>query len=131
MRRASSRKRKKSPKRIGDSGPVVSETEPRRSASNKQEDHMKKFATLFTVALLLVGLSTAFAQKKSDSATRSVEGVVSQANDAPAVGAVVQLENTKTQQIRSFITKEDGKYHFYELSTEVDYKLKAEQNGMS
>jgi len=29
-------------------------------------------------------------------------------------------------QIRSFITQEDGVYHFYELNTDVDYKLKAE-----
>ena len=41
----------------------------------------------------------------------------------------MQLENTKTQQIRSYITKEDGKYRFYELSTEVDYRLKADHDG--
>jgi hypothetical protein len=96
---------------------------------------MKRLVTVLAAVLLLAGLSTGFVQngfaqnKKSDTGTRSVEGVVNNADDTPAVGAVVQLENTKTQQIRSYITKEDGKYRFYELSTEVDYKLKADHNG--
>jgi len=90
-------------------------------------------AVLAVMALVLAfGVSTAEAQKnKNDTGTRSVEGVVSNPDDSPAVGAVVQLENTKTQQIRSFITKDDGRYRFFELSTEVDYKLKADHNGAS
>ena len=44
-------------------------------------------------------------------------------------GAVVQLKNLKSLQIRSFITKEDGTYHFYELSPDVDYELKADFQG--
>ena len=94
---------------------------------------MKRLGTILAVVLLLAGVSTGFAQnqKKGDTGARSVEGVVSNTDDSPAVGAVVQLENTKTQQIRSYITKEDGKYRFYELSTEVDYKLKADHNGAS
>ena len=52
--------------------------------------------------------------------------MLSTPDDRPAVGAVVQLENTKTLQVRSFITKEDGIFHFYELGSDVDYKLKAE-----
>jgi hypothetical protein len=92
---------------------------------------MKRTVAVVTVVLLAMTASAAFAQrsKKNDTGTRSVEGVVSNADESPANGAVVQLENTKTQQIRSYITKEDGKYHFYELSTEVDYKLKADHSG--
>ncbi len=94
---------------------------------------MKRLGTALAVVLLLAGVSVGFAQnqKKGDTGVRSVEGVVLNADDTPAVGAVVQLENTKTQQIRSYITKEDGKYRFYDLSTEVDYKLKADLNGVS
>jgi Carboxypeptidase regulatory-like domain len=92
---------------------------------------MKRIGLTLTAVFLAFALATAYAQKKNDTATRSVEGVVSNPDDTPAVGAVVQLENTKTQQIRSYITKEDGKYRFFELSTEVDYKLKADHNGAS
>jgi len=108
---------------------LASETKPPMVASNNWEDYMKRLVTVFAVVLLLAGLSIGFAQKKGDTGARSVEGVVTNSDDTPAVGAVVQLENTKTQQIRSYITKEDGKYRFYELSTEVDYKLKADHNG--
>jgi len=81
------------------------------------------------VLLLLVCAPASFAQK--DSPTRSVEGVVASAEDSPVVGAVVQLKNMKTLQIRSFITKEDGTYHFFELSPDVDYELKADFQGAS
>jgi hypothetical protein len=81
------------------------------------------------VLLLLVCSTVGFAQK--DSTTRSVEGAVSNADDSAVVGAVVQLKNMKTLQIRSFITKEDGAYHFFELSPDVDYELKADFQGAS
>ena len=45
------------------------------------------------------------------------------------VGAVVQLKNTKTFQIRSFITQEHGWYYSHGLSADVDYELKAEYQG--
>jgi hypothetical protein len=114
---------------------LASETKLLMVASNTSEDYMKRlgtgFVTALTVVLLLAGVSTGFAQnqKKGDTGVRSVEGVVSTADESPAVGAVVQLENTKTQQIRSYITKDNGKYVFFDLSTEVDYKLKADHNG--
>jgi len=93
---------------------------------------MTRIARFLAVALLAFACTTAFAQnKKGDTGTRSVEGVVSNPDDSPAVGAVVQLENTKTQQIRSYITQEDGKYHFFELSTEVDFRLKADNKGQT
>ena len=81
------------------------------------------------VLLLLVCVPMAFAQK--DNATRSVEGAVTNADDGSVTGAVVQLKNLKTLQIRSFITKDDGSYHFFELSPDVDYELKADFQGAS
>ena len=47
----------------------------------------------------------------------------------PVAKAVVQLKNTKTLQIRSFITQDDGSYHFAGLGTDVEYQLKAEHEG--
>lgn len=86
-------------------------------------------ATLGT--LLLLAATAVFAQKKGEPATRSVRGTVTDANEAPVTGARVQLENMKTQQIRSYITKEDGNYVFLELSTDADYKLTADFKGAS
>jgi hypothetical protein len=82
------------------------------------------------LALCLLCAPAIFAQKKrSEENTRSVQGVVSAADDKPVAGAVVQLKNTKTLQVRSFVTKDDGAYHFYDLSADVDYELKAEYQG--
>jgi hypothetical protein len=58
-----------------------------------------------------------------------VQGVVTTAEESPVDGAVVQLKNTKTLQIRSFITKDGGNYVFQGLSPDVDYELKAEHQG--
>jgi len=66
-----------------------------------------------------------------DANIRSVGGVVTDANNQPVQGAAVQLKDTKSLQIRSFITQVDGKFHFAGLSTNVDYDLKAEYNGKS
>jgi protocatechuate 3,4-dioxygenase beta subunit len=73
---------------------------------------------------------TAFAatKKGEDQNVRSVQGTVFDANDAPVSGAVVQLKNTRTLQIRSFVTKENGAYYFHGLSPDVDYELKADNN---
>ena len=69
-------------------------------------------------------------KKKNDDHTRSVQGVVTQ-DEKPVSGAVVQLKNTKTLQVRSFITQENGSYYFHELSQDVDYELRADFHGAS
>jgi hypothetical protein len=92
---------------------------------------MKRIWTVFTVFLLLCCIPASFGQtkKKGEPTTRSVQGAVTSADDSAVTGAVVQLKNLKSLQIRSFITKEDGTYHFYELSPDVDYELKADFQG--
>ena len=86
------------------------------------------------VVLLLLGVFCAFpANKKKgdDQSLRSVQGTVSDAAGDAVDGAVVQLKNTKTLQIRSFITKDHGSYYFHGLSPDVDYELRAEYQGAS
>ncbi len=79
--------------------------------------------------LLLVCAPVGFAQKSS--ATRSVQGSVSNPDESAVAGAVVQVKNMKTLQVRSFITLQDGTYRFFELSPDVDYELKADFQGAS
>jgi hypothetical protein len=81
-------------------------------------------------ALLLVA-GAAWAKKDANSAIRSVQGVVSNAHGEALNGAVVQLKNTKTLQIRSFITRDNGAYYFHGLSTDTDYELRADYDGAS
>jgi hypothetical protein len=84
--------------------------------------------------LLLLGVFCAFSadkKKGDDQSLRSVQGTVSDAAGNAVDGAVVQLKNTKTLQIRSFITKDHGSYYFHGLSPDVDYELRAEYQGAS
>ncbi|HEY2019446.1 MAG TPA: carboxypeptidase-like regulatory domain-containing protein [Bryobacteraceae bacterium] len=89
---------------------------------------------LIVVAVLLLTCGpAAFAQgkKKAEDQNRSVQGSVTSTEDKPVVGAVVQLKNTKSLQIRSFITKDDGTFYFNGLSPDIDYELKADSQGSS
>lgn len=87
----------------------------------------------FTVILFVLALATfAFGQKKSkEPPEKSVSGVVTDAGGNPVPGAIVQLKNMKTLQVRSFIAKDMGDYYFQGLATDADYELKADSNGKS
>jgi hypothetical protein len=86
----------------------------------------------FAVVLFAVALATfALAQKGKNPTEKSVSGMVTDAAGNAVPGAVVQLKNTKTLQVRSFIAKDMGEYYFHGLSTDVDYELKADSNGKS
>jgi hypothetical protein len=87
----------------------------------------------FTVVLFVLALATlAFGQKKSkEPPEKSVSGVVTDPGGNPVPGAIVQLKNMKTLQVRSFIAKEMGDYYFQGLATDADYELKADSNGKS
>jgi hypothetical protein len=84
----------------------------------------------FVFALVIPALA-ADKDKEKNSNTRSVQGSVSDSTNAVVEGAVVQIKDTKTLQIRSYITKQDGAYHFHGLSPDVDYEIKADHQGSS
>jgi uncharacterized protein YlaN (UPF0358 family) len=93
---------------------------------------VKQLAAIIVVAGLASLAFGQFGQKKSkEPAEKAVSGIVTDAAGNPAQGAVVQLKNLRTLQVRSFIAKEMGDYYFYGLSTDVDYEIKAEFNGKS
>jgi hypothetical protein len=56
---------------------------------------------------------------------RSVAGTVTDKRGNALPGAAVEIENTATLSVVSYITGKDGQYHFAELWTDVDYVLKA------
>lgn len=94
-------------------------------------------ARLWTLAAVaLIVCSGLQAQKKTreerreEANARSVQGQVLLPNQDPAIGAVVQLEDMRTLQIRSFITLNDGMYHFSGLRSDIDYQLTAKSGDM-
>ena len=86
---------------------------------------------LAIAAVALVLSAGLFAQKKTreerreEANSRAVEGQVLLPDEKVAVGAVVQLKDMRTLQVRSFITLDDGKYHFSGLRLDIDYQLTA------
>jgi hypothetical protein len=77
-----------------------------------------------TIGLLVVLSADSFAQE-----ARAVRGTVTDERGQVVVGAIVQLRNNTTLQIRSYITQSEGEYHFEQLSTEVTYEVKAIYKG--
>jgi hypothetical protein len=86
---------------------------------------------LLLLAMAALLIPSVGAQRKQDPATapRDVQGIVTDAAGKPVPGAIVQLKNTKTLQIISFITKEQGDYYFHGLSPDIDFQLFAEHDG--
>ena len=95
---------------------------------------MCRLRVLSAAILLILCVGSGFAQdkkKKNEDPNRSVQGTVTLNDDSAVTGAVVYLKNTKTLQIRSFITQENGTYSFRGLSPDTDYELRAEHAGAS
>lgn len=83
-------------------------------------------------ALVTCTLAPASAQPAAkDQPLRSVQGIVTDAQENPLAKAVVQLKNTKTLQVKSFYTDEKGAYRFHGLDPDLDYEVKAEYNNVS
>jgi len=71
------------------------------------------------------------APPRGESLTRVIEGAVLTKEGSPVSGATVLLKDTKTLQVRSYIAQPDGRYHFFGLSTDINYELRAQANGMT
>jgi len=67
----------------------------------------------------------------SASSRRSVTGTVTDRSGAILEGAVVQLKDLLTLNIRSYITQSDGLYRFHGLHPDIDYELTAAYQGRS
>ena len=92
---------------------------------------MKTLCLLLIAAALAApaGVAQTSGKKNQQNSTRTVQGTVTNAENGIVTGAVVQLKNLKTLQIRSYITQQDGIYHFNELSPDIDYELRADDKA--
>jgi hypothetical protein len=77
-----------------------------------------------SILLLIAGALILWAQE-----TRAVRGTVTDQTGHPVRGAVVQIKDLWSLQIRSYITQSDGKYRFGRLSGDVTYELHATYHG--
>ena len=91
---------------------------------------MKLLLTML-VALVAVSAQDSKKEKRQAATERIVQGTVRDADEKTVNGAVVQLKDMRSLQVRSFITQDDGAYHFSGLKIDNDYDLKADYKGMT
>jgi len=63
--------------------------------------------------------------------TKSIVGTVVDDHGSPVPRAIVLLKDMKTLQVRSYIAQNDGSYHFYDLSGDINYQVRAQLNGLT
>lgn len=89
-----------------------------------------RFAGLFVAALLLLAATGALpVLRAQDFGVKQLQGRVFNSSDTPLSGAIVYLENSRNNDIKSYITETDGGYHFANLSADTDYTVWAAFKG--
>jgi hypothetical protein len=60
---------------------------------------------------------------------KNVQGKVLDGQDAPINGAIVYLENKRNNNIKTFISTDNGSYRFADLAADTDYSVWAAFHG--
>lgn len=90
------------------------------------------FASGIGALLLLIAMAAAArpaAAQDQNFGTKQLQGKVLGNNDAPLSGAIVYLQNSRNNDIKSYITEKDGAYHFAGVAADTDYTVWASFKG--
>jgi hypothetical protein len=90
---------------------------------------MTKSSLRTTLALFVLILAAGVMLGQSRT-PKSLDGKVLGNGDVPLSGAIVYLQDSKTNNIRSFIATADGSYRFGQISPDTDYQVWAEYKGV-
>lgn len=93
-----------------------------------QQQRKHSFHTLIVLLLALPFLALSN-YAPAQAGQKVVQGKVVGSNNQPQTGAIVYLKNTKSGDIKSFISTTDGSYRFGQLSPDIDYQIWAEYQG--
>jgi len=90
-----------------------------------------RVAAALAAVVLISGLQAQTKKEKREAASeRVLEGTVSDPDGKFIDGAVVQLKDMRTLQVRSFYTQKNGAYHFSGLKLDIDYEVRASYNDL-
>jgi hypothetical protein len=64
-----------------------------------------------------------------DFGLRNLQGKVLDGKDAPIKSAIVYLQNSRNNDVKTFISGDDGSYRFAALSSDTDYTVWAAFQG--
>ena len=82
-----------------------------------------------TLCAISAGPGVFAVHAQSNAVRRTIEGKVHDKNDAPLTGAIVYLKDSRTLAVKSFISDDEGVFHFGQLSQNTDYEVYAEFEG--
>jgi hypothetical protein len=106
----------------------------RKMRRNSLAPRVQRALALALMATLVIACASGLAgqsKKEGDSSIRTLQGTVLDPGGNPVEQAVVQLKDSRTLQVLSFITRENGAYHFAGLKTDIEYEVKASHAGMT
>ena len=89
---------------------------------------LKLFAFGLLALALALGWAAAPARAQKASELREVRGTVIDKSEAPIASAVVYLKNTRTLTVKTYISEDQGEYHFSGLDPNADYEIHAEHD---
>jgi hypothetical protein len=98
------------------------------SAVRCQQQSKQLFHSFIVLFLALSFLALA-PYSTAQTGQKVVGGKVVGSSNRPQSGAIVYLKDTKTDEIKSFISTADGTYRFGQLSPDVTYEIWAEYQG--
>jgi len=78
---------------------------------------------------LLTLMSALPGGRAQDFGLKNLQGKVYDAQDAPIGGAIVYLQNSRNNDVKTFISANDGAYRFAALSADTDYNVWAAYKG--
>ncbi len=81
-------------------------------------------AVALTLMVALMPLAGA-----QDYGLKNLQGKVFDAKDATIQGAIVYLQNSRNNDVKTFISGSDGSYRFAALSADTDYTIWAAYKG--
>ncbi|HTV16276.1 MAG TPA: carboxypeptidase-like regulatory domain-containing protein [Acidobacteriaceae bacterium] len=90
---------------------------------------LRTSACLVAALVLLAAAGVAPRARAQDFGVKQLQGKVLSSSEAALTGAIVYLENSRNNDIKSYITETDGAYHFANLSADTDYTVWAQFKG--
>lgn len=92
---------------------------------------MRQFIRFVATGAMIVAMAGLFfsAPAFAQSASKMAQGKVEDNSGRPLTDAIVYLKDTRTLDVKSYITQADGVYRFGQISSNDDYKLWAELSG--
>jgi hypothetical protein len=83
----------------------------------------KRAALLLSVVLLTIASLSGFAIAAQNFTPKSLQGKVLNSAEKPISGAIVYLQNSKSSDVKTFISTDDGSYRFGQIAGDTDYTV--------